>query len=175
MPSCNQYLKVPRDNMNRLLDPSYSSPSLDNAFPHVYVDQYGVHDADYNDFPTINHAQKQPKKSLENRFAWELEAAALDDLDDEDLPAPRRPSLSSGDYPYSSGSTPSSPAFPSTPSLVDDLESEDHHQQGDLTLSKTVSHPEHHVDLRKEWLAVRLRVRTKVFRAKKKLTNSRSF
>lgn len=180
MPSSSAQLLSPETaEYRRILDPTYSSPNHHHHSSAIA----GCHDPDYQDFPAIAHAHRTKKSNNdETRFAWEIEAAALDDEEDDEepIPKPRRPSFASSEM-YSS-SMPNSPRFPSTPSLIDDLGSDadhvEHPPSSDLVLRKTVSHCDREatsVAIRKHWLSVSLRVRTKVFRAKKKLrSNSHS-
>ncbi|KAH8813421.1 hypothetical protein DL96DRAFT_1716333 [Flagelloscypha sp. PMI_526] len=171
-----------------LLDPAYTSTSpstksKSSALTSVYSDCGGhLHSPDFFAFelPSQSHSHiistKATAQPAQERFAWELEAAALDSVEYEDNVAPTSPASprrsissrrSSMDYEYDySSASPSLDSWSSSPSS---FEYEDLPEQ-EYDSSSSPSSPSSSVDLKKQWLAVSLRVKTKVYRAKKRLS-----
>lgn len=169
--------------LSHVLDPAYSatsSPSTESSLSSVYRDCRGdLHDPDYHHFemPSSPHSHIRSKAATpsptEERFAWELEAEALGYEDEEERPAPhpRRSSLDSTSSSYTSSVETSSPHWSLDPWLLE-LDSEDYSSE-EYSQESAPSSPESEpasLALRKQWLAVSLRVKVKVFRAKKRIS-----
>ncbi|KAH8829136.1 hypothetical protein DL96DRAFT_1030516 [Flagelloscypha sp. PMI_526] len=171
---------------SHLLEPAYTSTSpltKSSALNSVYSDCGGnLHSPDFYAFelPSHSHSHISPSwkasQPAQERFAWELEAAALDTNEYEDIHVPttsftsKRSSISSRrssmDYDYDYPSSPSTDSWPSSPSS---FEYEDLPEDEEI-FQPASSSSESTLDLKKQWLAVSLRVKTKVYRAKKRFS-----
>ena len=181
---------------SHLLTPEYvyNPTGSEGVSPNsVYRDCGGhLHDPDYHQFampssPPYSRSRTAPVPAYPSagKFAWELEAAALNYEEDEEEELQRRSSSSMrrsfdpsrrsslDDY-DSTLSSPSSPAWPSTPSSFDYdefPEEEEYDEEHSAPHEESDKHASASLALRKQWLAVSLRVKVKVYRAKKRLTH----